>query len=85
MIGVAAYAAAAGGVALLLFSVLRLVMGIRVTPEEEAEGLDLAEHGMHAYDGIGSIGRTGLADELALRQPAAAALTSAGLAAPAEN
>jgi hypothetical protein len=25
-------------------------MGLRVTEEEELEGLDLAEHGGHAYD-----------------------------------
>jgi hypothetical protein len=25
-------------------------MGIRVSEEEELEGLDLGEHGMHAYD-----------------------------------
>ena len=28
----------------------RLTMGIRVSEEEELEGLDLGEHGMHAYD-----------------------------------
>ncbi len=75
MIGVGAYAAAAGGGALVLFGALKLVVGIRVTPEEEAEGLDLAEHGMHAYDGLGSIGRTGMADELAMRHSAAPAIT----------
>jgi hypothetical protein len=26
------------------------VMGVRVSPEEEDEGLDIGEHGMHAYD-----------------------------------
>ena len=25
-------------------------MGLRVSEEEEIEGLDLGEHGMHAYD-----------------------------------
>jgi len=31
------------------FLVLKLVMGVRVSPEEEAEGLDVAEHGAPAY------------------------------------
>ena len=29
-------------------------MGIRVSPEEEHEGLDIGEHGMQAYTGLGS-------------------------------
>jgi Amt family ammonium transporter len=32
-----------------LFFFLKLTMGVRVTREEELEGLDLAEHGMEAY------------------------------------
>jgi len=36
--------------ALAIFGVLKATMGIRVSEEEELEGLDLAEHGMHAYD-----------------------------------
>ncbi|MCF7764274.1 MAG: ammonium transporter [Verrucomicrobia bacterium] len=35
--------------ALVLFLVLNAVMGLRVSPEEETEGLDLGEHGMEAY------------------------------------
>ena len=31
-------------------------MGLRVEASEELEGLDLAEHGMHAYDLHGSVG-----------------------------
>ncbi len=84
-IGVLAYAAAAGGGALVIFGVLRLTMGIRVSPEEEAEGLDLAEHGMHAYDGLGSIGRTGMADELALAREAPVPATAAVRPATAES
>ena len=33
-----------------LFGVLKATMGIRVSEEEELEGLDLGEHGQHAYD-----------------------------------
>jgi Amt family ammonium transporter len=67
-IGVLIYALAAGGGSLLIFGALRATVGIRVTAEEETEGLDLAEHGMHAYDGLGSVGSTGMADELASRR-----------------
>jgi Amt family ammonium transporter len=48
--GVAIYGAAAFTSALLIFSVIKATMGLRVEPEEEMEGLDLGEHGAHAYD-----------------------------------
>ena len=32
--------------------VLKLTLGIRVSPEEELEGLDKGEHGMEAYPGF---------------------------------
>jgi Amt family ammonium transporter len=35
---------------------LKVTVGIRVTPEEEAEGLDKGEHGMEAYPGLGVAG-----------------------------
>ena len=34
----------------IVFSAVKATMGVRVTPEEEAEGLDLAEHGQSAYN-----------------------------------
>jgi ammonium transporter, Amt family len=48
---------AAVGVATFLLSavawyLLKFTMGIRVSPEEEAEGLDIGEHGMDAYPGF---------------------------------
>ena len=64
--GVIAYGAFAAASAALLFGLLKVSMGLRVSLEEEVEGLDLAEHGMHAYDGLGSAGTTGMADEIAL-------------------
>ncbi len=85
LIGVGAYAVAAGGGAFVIFGALKLVLGLRVSPEEEAEGLDLAEHGMHAYDGLGSIGRTGMADELPLARQQAAGITAAIRTAQAES
>ncbi len=48
-LGVAVYAAFAFGAAFALFGVLKATMGIRVTAEEEQEGLDIGEHGMQAY------------------------------------
>jgi Amt family ammonium transporter len=33
----------------VVFYVLKLIMGVRVDAEEEAEGLDVAEHGAPAY------------------------------------
>jgi len=35
---------------LVVWYAIKLVLGVRVTPEEEEEGLDIGEHGMHAYD-----------------------------------
>ncbi len=49
-IGVLAYGAFTFGCAFALFGVLRVTMGIRVSEDEEIEGLDLGEHGMRAYD-----------------------------------
>lgn len=48
--GVAVYGAFTFVVTLILFSVIKLVMGLRVSPEEESEGLDIGEHGGVAYD-----------------------------------
>lgn len=35
-----------------LFSILKAAVGIRVSTEEEAEGLDISEHGMASYNGL---------------------------------
>jgi Amt family ammonium transporter len=50
LVGVVCYGAFTFASALGLFAVLKMTMGIRVSEEEELEGLDLGEHGMHAYD-----------------------------------
>lgn len=47
--GVLAVAAAAFIFSFVLFFILKVTIGIRVSEEEEAEGLDVAEHGAPAY------------------------------------
>jgi Amt family ammonium transporter len=49
LIGVAAIGATAFIFAFVVFIVLKVTMGIRVSATEEIEGLDLGEHGMKAY------------------------------------
>ncbi len=49
LIGVLAVGAFTLGVGLIAWYVIKLVMGVRVSPEEELEGLDIGEHGQTAY------------------------------------
>ena len=49
VIGTLSVSVAAFIFAYVVFSIVKAIMGVRVTPEEEAEGLDLAEHGQSAY------------------------------------
>jgi Amt family ammonium transporter len=49
LIGVVAVAAAAFLFSLIVFAVLKFTIGVRVSAEEESEGLDLGEHGQEAY------------------------------------
>jgi Amt family ammonium transporter len=65
--------AAVGGMTVLLSTifwvVLRAILGIRVSEEEELMGLDIGEHGMEAYSGFlkdtsgmsgaGAVGKSG--------------------------
>ena len=50
LIGVAAYGVATVLAAFAIFAAVKAAMGLRVSEEEEREGLDYGEHGMHAYD-----------------------------------
>jgi ammonium transporter, Amt family len=50
LIGVAVYAAFTLAAAGILFGAVKATMGLRVDPEEEIDGLDYGEHGMHGYD-----------------------------------
>ncbi len=49
LIGVLAYGAFAVTSALVIFSLIKATIGLRVSEEEERRGLDLAEHNMEAY------------------------------------
>ncbi|MEC8190656.1 MAG: ammonium transporter [Verrucomicrobiota bacterium] len=49
LIGTLSVSIAAFAFAFIVFSIIKAVMGVRVSPEEEAEGLDLSEHGQAAY------------------------------------
>ncbi|MCB1319501.1 MAG: ammonium transporter [Leptospiraceae bacterium] len=48
-LGVAMCFVWAFGIGLILFFLLRFTLGLRVSPEEELEGLDIIEHGNEAY------------------------------------
>ncbi len=50
LVGVFAVGAAAFVFSLVLFIILKVTIGVRVSAEEESEGLDVAEHGAPAYD-----------------------------------
>jgi len=52
IIGVGAVFIWAFGMGYILFSLLKITVGIRVTEEEELKGLDIAEHGGEAYSGF---------------------------------
>jgi Amt family ammonium transporter len=52
LIGVIAYGLAAGASAFAIFGVLKATTGIRVSKEEETQGLDIGEHGMESYAGF---------------------------------
>lgn len=52
LLGIVSYAAVCFPAAFIIFLVLKLTTGIRVSKEEEMKGLDLGEHGMEAYHGF---------------------------------
>ena len=49
LIGTLSVSIAAFAFAFIVFGIIKAIMGVRVSPEEEAEGLDLSEHGQAAY------------------------------------
>ena len=55
LIGIGSIGAFTFVFAFVLFFVIKLVMGLRVSQEEEVGGLDIGEHGSHAYPDFQSI------------------------------
>lgn len=49
IIGVGVAFAWSFGVSFIIFNVIKFTMGLRVSAEEEMQGLDIHEHGMYAY------------------------------------
>lgn len=49
LVGIGTVAAYTLGISLLAFGVIKAIMGLRVSEEEEFEGLDVGEHGITAY------------------------------------
>lgn len=49
LVGILACGATSFAAALMIFAAIRATMGLRVSPEEEMEGLDIGEHGSSAY------------------------------------
>jgi len=52
VLGVLCAAAWSFGASYLVFQALKHTLGLRVSRQEELEGLDLSEHGMPAYSGV---------------------------------
>ncbi len=50
--GVAGFGAMAFGLSLIVWLALKATVGVRVSADEEDEGLDTGEHGMEAYPGF---------------------------------
>jgi Amt family ammonium transporter len=50
IIGVAVVAAWSGVGTVVLLVILRAAIGLRVSPEEERQGLDLSSHGEQGYN-----------------------------------
>ncbi|HVR31069.1 MAG TPA: ammonium transporter [Thermoanaerobaculia bacterium] len=51
-IGIAAIGAFVFAASTVIWLLLKVAMGIRVSPQEELEGLDVGEHGIEAYPGF---------------------------------
>ena len=80
LIGIGVYGAFTVVCALVLFGLTKAVMGLRVSEEEEREGLDPGEHAMHAYD----FGRPGGTFGIASDKAPATSTIPVTTSAPAE-
>jgi Amt family ammonium transporter len=52
LLGVGAAFVWAFGLGWILFNIIKVTIGLRVTPDEELKGLDIGEHGVEAYTGF---------------------------------
>ena len=52
LLGVASYGVVTFAAAFLIFWVVKMLFGIRVSSDEELKGLDIGEHAMEAYSGF---------------------------------
>ncbi|MCI0480396.1 MAG: ammonium transporter, partial [Candidatus Dadabacteria bacterium] len=59
LIGVAAYGVFTVICSLVIFLVIKMTMGLRVSAEEEMAGLDIGEHGMTAYPDFQQVAEAG--------------------------
>lgn len=50
--GILSYGAVCFISAMIIFSIIKTIFGLRVSKEEELKGLDISEHGMEAYGGF---------------------------------
>lgn len=57
LIGTLAICGFAFVVSFALFTVLKLTIGVRISPEEEQQGLDISEHGQEAYPDFQAAGK----------------------------
>jgi Amt family ammonium transporter len=83
LIGIGVYAGFTVVCSLILFGIIKMTMGLRVDEDEEVEGLDLGEHGMHGYDvGLGGT-NTSHAVALEPEEEKAARKSAAAVSEPA--
>jgi Amt family ammonium transporter len=68
-LGVVAAFAWAFPVSIAIFLLIKHTIGLRVSAEEEAEGLDVVEHGMHAYPTPISVGVVSRPAAVSARNP----------------
>jgi len=80
LMGVAAYAGFTVVCSAALFLGIKATMGLRVSADEEHEGLDAGEHAMHAYDFLSTMGR----GDVHSLPPSTVALADAASPTPAE-
>ncbi len=52
LVGIGAVGAMTFVLSMAAWIILKVTIGIRVSAEEEVEGLDVGEHGMEAYSGL---------------------------------